>query len=180
MQANDVNTIEALDVEGEALFKANIEAGETTLVKLRGRPGQAFAVTDRRVYVLRYGFRTGYTGGGNCSAYGFNQVTGVTITKRMALGIIQVMTAAKGSTRPGNPFIVDNMIDFMWDAKGEAFQRGVSIARKMMQKTLEAITTHAVAQQSAADEIGKLAVLRDKGILTEEEFQAKKRQLLGL
>lgn len=33
---------------------------------------------------------------------------------------------------------------------------------------------------SAADEIKKLAELRDAGILTEEEFAAKKTQLLGL
>ena len=32
----------------------------------------------------------------------------------------------------------------------------------------------------AADEIAKLADLRDKGILTEAEFQQKKKQLLGL
>ena len=33
---------------------------------------------------------------------------------------------------------------------------------------------------SGADEIAKLADLRDKGILTEEEFQQKKKQILGL
>ncbi len=33
---------------------------------------------------------------------------------------------------------------------------------------------------SDADEIAKLADLRDKGILTEEEFQQKKKQILGL
>jgi hypothetical protein len=31
-----------------------------------------------------------------------------------------------------------------------------------------------------AEEIGKLARLRDDGVLTDEEFDAKKRQLLGL
>ncbi len=33
---------------------------------------------------------------------------------------------------------------------------------------------------SDADELSKLADLRDKGILTEEEFQQKKKQILGL
>jgi len=33
---------------------------------------------------------------------------------------------------------------------------------------------------SAADEIERFAKLKDSGALTEEEFQAKKRQLLGL
>lgn len=33
-------------------------------------------------------------------------------------------------------------------------------------------------QQSVADEIGKMSTLRDKGVLTEEEFQIQKKQLL--
>ena len=41
------------------------------------------------------------------------------------------------------------------------------------------MTAHAVRQPSGTDEIEKLALLRDKGALTEEEFQVKKRQLLG-
>jgi L-fucose isomerase-like protein len=36
------------------------------------------------------------------------------------------------------------------------------------------------AQPSYIGELEKLAGLRDKGIITEEEFQAKKKQLLGL
>ena len=36
------------------------------------------------------------------------------------------------------------------------------------------------AAVSEADEIAKLAALRDRGVLTEEEFSAKKRQLLGI
>ena len=33
---------------------------------------------------------------------------------------------------------------------------------------------------SAMDEIAKLADLKNKGIITEDEFQQKKKQLLGL
>jgi Short C-terminal domain len=36
------------------------------------------------------------------------------------------------------------------------------------------------AQSSTADELKKLAELKDLGILTEEEFTAKKKQLLGI
>lgn len=38
----------------------------------------------------------------------------------------------------------------------------------------------AAAQPSYLDELKKLAELRDAGIVTEEEFEAKKKQLLGL
>jgi hypothetical protein len=41
-------------------------------------------------------------------------------------------------------------------------------------------TTTPVNNYSVADEITKLAALKDQGILTEEEFTAKKKQLLGI
>jgi hypothetical protein len=37
-----------------------------------------------------------------------------------------------------------------------------------------------VAPLSAADELAKFAALRDQGVITEQEFAAKKNQLLGL
>ena len=37
-----------------------------------------------------------------------------------------------------------------------------------------------MTQTSNMDELEKLARLRDKGIISEEEFEAKKKQLLGL
>lgn len=37
-----------------------------------------------------------------------------------------------------------------------------------------------VVHKSEADDLEKFAGLRDKGVLTEAEFQAKKKQLLGL
>lgn len=37
-----------------------------------------------------------------------------------------------------------------------------------------------ISQSSAADELKKFKVLLDEGIINEEEFQAKKKQLLGI
>ena len=38
----------------------------------------------------------------------------------------------------------------------------------------------ATAQDSTADELERLAELRDQGVLTDEEFEAKKKQVLNL
>ena len=38
----------------------------------------------------------------------------------------------------------------------------------------------ATAQQDDIAEIQQLATMKDQGILTEEEFQAKKKQILGI
>jgi hypothetical protein len=44
----------------------------------------------------------------------------------------------------------------------------------------EAAAPAAPSQDAMYDELAKLGQLRDQGILTEEEFQAKKTQILGL
>lgn len=38
----------------------------------------------------------------------------------------------------------------------------------------------APAQPSYVDELGQLAQLRDQGVITPEDFEAKKKQLLGI
>ena len=42
------------------------------------------------------------------------------------------------------------------------------------------VGSNSTITSSGADEVAKFAELRDKGILTEEEFQLKKKQILGL
>ena len=49
---------------------------------------------------------------------------------------------------------------------------------KVLAKVAEPAASPAVAP-SAADELAKLAALRDKGVLTEDEFAGQKRRLLS-
>jgi hypothetical protein len=63
--------------------------------------------------------------------------------------------------------------------KGQAKQ--FEAAKLEIEQRMSAMRTGATApaHASLADELEKLAALRDRGILTEDEFQAKKRQLLN-
>ena len=56
------------------------------------------------------------------------------------------------------------------------------ILRDEIQRRMEASTGNkgGGTQLSGADELKKFAELRDQGVITEEDFQAKKNQLLGL
>jgi hypothetical protein len=49
-----------------------------------------------------------------------------------------------------------------------------------VKQSIEAYQLSPPSQISSLDELEKLAALRDKGIITEEEFNAKKEQLLDL
>ncbi len=61
---------------------------------------------------------------------------------------------------------------------------GAAIASSRSKKQVSAVDKPVVATPQAGgdaiEQIKQLAELRDKGILTEEEFSAKKKQLLGL
>ena len=52
--------------------------------------------------------------------------------------------------------------------------------RDAVENRIQAGHSSSSSSSSDADELAKLADLRDKGILTEEEFQQKKKQILGL
>ncbi|MEX2260543.1 MAG: SHOCT domain-containing protein [Bryobacteraceae bacterium] len=56
-------------------------------------------------------------------------------------------------------------------------QAFVSIVRERMGKKESVLT---VAGPDLAEQIERLASLRDRGLLTDEEFQAKKKQMLGI
>lgn len=51
-------------------------------------------------------------------------------------------------------------------------------AKKLIEERINAVNSP--AKNSGLDDLEKLATLKEKGIISEEEFQAKKKQLLGL
>lgn len=58
-------------------------------------------------------------------------------------------------------------------------QGAVEALRDELQRRISAATSKP-SQSSSLDDLEKLATLRDKGIVSEEEFQQKKKKLLGL
>ncbi len=51
-------------------------------------------------------------------------------------------------------------------------------AKKLIEEKINAVNSP--PKNSGLDDLEKLAALKEKGIISEEEFQAKKKQLLGL
>ncbi len=95
----------------------------------------------------------------------------------MLAGYIQ-LTLAGGSEAKGGMFQStkdENSINFHANGGNNGkFEE----AKLLIEERISGSPTSAVA--SPLDEIEKLAGLKEKGIITEEEFQAKKKQLLGL
>ena len=62
---------------------------------------------------------------------------------------------------------------------GLAFQKK-RVPAKVMANASSTSTTTAIGTETAIEKLTKLKQLLDEGIITQEEFEAKKKQLLGL
>lgn len=122
----------------------------------------------------------------------YSQITAVYMDKTsgLAKGTAAVMTAGMSlAVTNKKKLIISTGIDkFKLDFRRESPSRIKEatelINSKIIDNSKQAVTVNvqgaAAAPVSASDELLKLAELKEKGILTEEEFAAKKKQILGL
>lgn len=75
----------------------------------------------------------------------------------------------------------ENSIVFTKSEKGnfEKIREVINERRNTLNQSLNFVTS-TVAQEDIYSQIEKLSALKDKGIVSEEEFNAKKKQLLGI
>ena len=180
--------IQNLGVRGEKMLQNNRSSAEEILVKLKGSFGEAFVITDRRLYLMKWGFKTGQTLGSRCVAFEFGNITGIEIKKNVMTGAVEILSPATQKTKIGywgqgenSAVKSDNVVTFQ-NTRFKHFQHAVNIARELIadyhnpddKRSSETDNSDYIA------ELERLAKLKEKGIVTEEEFAAKKKKLLGL
>jgi hypothetical protein len=99
--------------------------------------------------------------------------------------ITQGMMMFTGSVGEANVFKVETETqEYSWEFRTTGWSRSPPEIKSdidMFGRLItERISKHDVGHHGSADEIRKLAKLRDEGIITDSEFQGKKRQLLGM
>jgi hypothetical protein len=181
----ETKLIADLGGRGEKLLAKNLEPNERILAKVKGDFGQAFVVTNRHMFIVKWGFQSGSTFGGKCIAFTYPNVTGLQIKQQALKCLVQVLTPATqdsnklsywgGRGSANNAIESDSAVTYS-RAEGVLFQEAVKLGRQMMAKA------HG-GNLNADDDVAqleKLAELKNKGVITEQEFKAKKRQILGL
>lgn len=142
-EVKDFNSIvQNLGNRGESLLANNISSDETIYVKLKGSLGEGFVVTDKRVYVLKWGYMTGNTFGGRCLAFELRNVTSIEFKKKLATGTVEVLTPATQNAQKSywgqganSALKSDNVITFQ-RSQFKHFQKGVNIARDIISTNL--------------------------------------------
>ena len=98
----------------------------------------------------------------------------------IADGYIQIETAAGGVSSSNSQYSGENSIQFSGKKNNEDAELIVSFIRKQIEDIKNAPVGGVVQQVSAAEELKKYKELLDLGIITQEEFDAKKKDLLGI
>lgn len=95
----------------------------------------------------------------------------------IADGYIQVETAAGGVSSSSSQYSGENSIQFSGKEKNEEAEVIVAFIRKQIEDIKNAPAGGVVQQLSPAEELKKFKDLLDLGVISQEEFDAKKKQL---
>lgn len=170
------------------LLVENLEPDEKVLAKIKGNFGQGFVVTDKHVFILKWGFMAGSMFGGRCIGYAYPNITALEMKKQATYCLVEIFTPANQSNRKlsywgndGNNDAIksENAVTFSRaQPEIKAFQEAIMLARGTMIKTNGSVQSTSISD--GVDQLEKLAELRDKGIITEEEFTTKKKRILNI
>lgn len=95
-------------------------------------------------------------------------------------GYIQVETAAGNMTSSSSAYGGENSIQFTGKERNAEAEIIVAFIRRQIEEIKNAPIGDVKKQVSPAEELKKFKELLDMGIITQEEFDFKKKQLLGL
>ena len=98
----------------------------------------------------------------------------------IADGYIQIETAAGGVTSSSSQYGGENSIQFSGKDRNAEAEIVVNFIRKQIEDIKNAPVGGVIQQASPAEELKKFKDLLDIGVITQEEFDAKKKQLLGM
>ncbi|MDQ0275745.1 hypothetical protein QO003_000048 [Arthrobacter silviterrae] len=177
-----------LDKRGESILAENLPDGERIVGKLQGDFGQAIVLTDRRLYILKWGFQTGQTFGGKCTGFDYKNLTSVEMKKHAVTRMVVVNSASNQNNnrlsywadrgKGNNAIEADNVVTFSAKADTQ-FQQLVNLARENITNAHQSPAGAPASGIDVASQLEKLASLMDRGLLTEEEFATQKIRLLA-
>lgn len=159
---------------------------ETPIYAIQGVRGRSIKVfSDKCVISTKAGigsFITGNLTDGEKTIY-YIDCVGVQFRRSgTMIGYLQLETASAMMNNKGDNFFNEN--SFTFDTSTVSNEQMEEVAEYVKRKIQECKTAKTapvtVAATSAADELKKFKELLDMGVITQEEFDAKKKQLLGL
>jgi Short C-terminal domain len=177
--ANGANGVLGVDADAYRLINENLAVGEEVPVVIRGRFNQVMVGTNRRVLIFKKGMWTGGLFAKKLTDWDYRNMSGIQLVTGLLTGLVAVQS-------PG--ILTDRMNSDRADSSPHAIglarqhfdeaREGVVRLRELMAKAQRVTKSGDSAASDIPDQIRKLSALRDAGIVSEEEFQSKKQELL--
>lgn len=133
------------------------------------------AVTKNTVYFVSIGISSGHFFGKKVKSFPIDKISSIDLSKKIMASYLEITSAGMGGSnhsRAGYTEFNENRV-FFAHSKKEKFQKIVEKIRDLMNSSKSGKN-----ENSGADEIEKLHSLMKKGIITEKEFEKKKKELL--
>lgn len=154
--------------------------GEQVLVWASGKGGALLVATDRRAIIIKAGpAATGTWFGKKNSSFGYRQISNVDVHTGAMDGYVEISAGGvqnRNRGRYAQLVKADNICPFnKW---GESDFRRVTETIRQRMYEVSSPTAPAAHNSSIPEQIAALAQLRDSGVLSSAEFEAKKTDLL--
>jgi hypothetical protein len=181
-------TVETLHPKAQEALRQNLADGEEVLAVVHGARKSAMIATDRRVFIFKTGLASGSTFGSKFASFDYRNISSVQLHTGAMTGsaVLDVAGAAPvGSSYWGSknndPWKAQNALPIVrpWDGPKAQIAR----LRELIADWHERANPRTQAAPNTAgdnviDQIKQLGELRDQGILTPDEFDTKKAELL--
>lgn len=177
---------QALKPAVRSTFEQNLQQGETLQVLITGEQGGVLLATERRVFMFKKGITTGQLFGRQFNSWDYANISGVEARKSMSVqaiivqvpGVAPVTQVSRFAKGPNSVWEAPNALVV---GTGVDLTPFVGMLRQLIAShqslgggSLQSSTDDPI------DQVRRLGELRDSGLLTEDEFQTKKREILGL
>ena len=187
-------SLEDMHKKVQSALENSLEPGEHVAVALSAEQKWGLVATDRRVFIVKWGNLAGSTFGKQVNSWNYAQISGLEDRRQMTSRalILQVPGANPvvkfGRLDGGSGSVWEAPNAIMVDKKSPEVDQAVTEIRRLIGEHQRPNASAPAPSNSSAsspaddsiDQLRRLAQLRDEGVLTEEEFSAKKAQILGL
>jgi len=172
------------------LLNRNMAQGERVLGQVIGSFGQVVVATDHKILVVKTGLMAGQTFGGKATSFDYRTLVGVEVRTGFAQGEFEIIAAAlsapQGNRNRDKVKISESPNGVVFGkSDGRHFDAMAAKIREMTAAAHGAGTAvrpqpaPAASEPSIPEQIKALADLHAAGILTDDEFAAKKSELLA-
>jgi hypothetical protein len=168
----------------EAALRQALSSGEQVFVKLRGTYKEALVCTSTRVVILKAGWMTGQLFGTDMFQSPYSSVAGAQVNFHLLTGYFELSAGGMqnspksfwNSDKSVNAAKAPNCASIAGRDRADRFRQACAF---IMQRISGGAAAGVRVNEDVLDTLVRLAKLRDAGVISATEFQAKKAEILS-